>query len=201
MPEPTDTRARPAENEGWAYAAGNRLKRLCTDTLAALSHERVRILHRSIRDAFHISNFLRAEMDLCQICGAGGRFCSKWRSGQSRKIWGGASSTGGRGLHFQPTRMTLFTSSSEGSADLEFRVSTLRNVPSSPSERPLRTTSERPRKLATGGFFSQWGDCVCAKKKRFILAHSCNRRCRCLLRATSFWLGPTAEGQRCVLII
>ena len=89
MPEPTDTRARPAENEGWAYAAGNRLKRLCTDTLAALSHERVRILHRSIRDAFHISNFLRAEMDLCQICGAGGRFRLKMEVGPKPQNLGG----------------------------------------------------------------------------------------------------------------
>ena len=166
MPEPTDTRARPAENEGWAYAAGNRLKRLCTDTLAALSHARVRILHRSIRDAFHISNFLRAEMDLCQICGAGGRFCSKWRSGQSRKIWGGASSTGGRGLHFQPTRMTLYTSSSEGSADLEFRVSTLRNVPSSPSERPLRTTSPNDLESWPQEVSFPNGAIVCVRKRR-----------------------------------
>ena len=68
-------------DEARAYAAGNRLKRLCTGTLAAPSHARVRILHRSNSASYPISS-ARPVPDL-----PAGRFLHKMAIGPKHETW------------------------------------------------------------------------------------------------------------------
>jgi len=130
-----------AADRCWRMLARERLKRLWKVALAAPSHARVRIIHRSNSDAYPISSD-RPVPDL-----PAGRFCSKWRSDQStkggvedhqllcrqagegqpralphqlRRRGGRSSSTDGRGRASSGQERCL---SPDGSVDLEFKAS------------------------------------------------------------------------------
>ena len=119
-----------AADEARRMLQGDRQKRLWNGALAAPSHARVRIIHRSNRDAYPISR----DGPLPDL--PAGRFCSKWRSDQStkggvedhpllcrqagegqpralphqsRRRGGRASSTGRSRARFQRPRPTPFT--------------------------------------------------------------------------------------------
>ena len=149
-PHPWPTRRSRHANRAVRTLQANRLESLPNGALAAPSHARVKIIHRSTSPSYPISS-LRPVPDV-----PAGPVCSKWRIGPKHKTWRrkppASLQAGRRGAttgfarpvtaqrwtciehgrpraRFQPPRAMPFTLCFDGSVDLEFWPRTLRNVP------------------------------------------------------------------------